>query len=224
MQDIVETQHLMQTFDKTAVELRDTAKWYKEAEPSEANAIDAFQSDALQRCSDVAAEVSEVRPRLEQIIKSWTVYNACVDILTVWLHEGEQVLKAGHVDDIVDHFSDTGQYDERRIALNESGDALLAVVTDPVAQEIREVLQSMNRQCPAIVKSFHQYRQLEVVGKAHDEYSQGVDNLSLWLSSAQASLEQRVLCMHVHLKEYLLCLDVSSLLSYRYIALTVDAF
>ena len=202
----------MQSFDKTQAELKKLAEAYKRADKDQAPALDAFQTEASERWKKVAAEIRSARPLLQEVIKSWKNFNACVDVLTVWLSDGEQVMSTANPDDIQEFFKDVAQYEERLKVLNDSGNFLVGVVTDPVAAEIKETLSLMNQQCPDLVDSFQQYKQTEVIGRAREEYNEGVQRLQNWLTSAQEVLAQRIPCVHAPLKEHLLQLDVSVLL------------
>lgn len=209
LQDIVDKQQLMQSFDKTQAELKKLAEAYKKADKAEAPKLDAFQMDASERWRKVAAEIRSARPMLEEVIKSWKNYSACVDVLTVWLSDGEEVLNAGNPDDIQEFFKDVAQYEERLKVLNDSGNFLLGVVTEPVAAEIKELLAVMNQRCPDLTDNFQQYKQVEVIGRAREEYNEGVQRMENWLTGAQGVLGQQVPCVHAPLKEHLLQLDVS---------------
>lgn len=199
----------MQSFDKTQAELKKLAEAYKRVDKAEAPKLDAFQLEASDRWKKVAAEIRSARPMLQEVIKSWKNYSACVDVLTVWLSDGEQVMSTADPDEIQEFFKDVAQYEERLKALNDSGNFLLGVVTDPVAAEIKEMLSVMNQQCPALMDSFQQYKQTEVIGRARAEYSEGVQRLENWLTAAKEALGNQIPCVHAPLKEHLLLLDVS---------------
>ncbi|KAK7104412.1 hypothetical protein V1264_019133 [Littorina saxatilis] len=205
--DIVDNQQLMQRFDKTQTEMKKLAEAYKRADKAEAPKIDAFMTDASDRWKKLSAEIRSARPMLEEVIKSWKNYNACVDVLTVWLTDGEQVMASGNQDDIQEFFKDVAQYEKRLKTLNDSGNFLLGVVTDPVGEEIKAMLAVMNQRCPALIDSFQQYKQTEVIGKARVEYGDGVERLKDWLSTAQELLGQEIPCIHAPLKEHLMQLD-----------------
>ena len=44
------------------------------------------------RWKKVSVEIKSVQSMLEEVIECWRRYNACVDLLTVWLSDGEQVM------------------------------------------------------------------------------------------------------------------------------------
>ena len=41
----------------------------------------------------LAMEVKSVRSMLDESVAAWKRYSACVDLLTVWISEGEQVMR-----------------------------------------------------------------------------------------------------------------------------------
>ncbi|XP_076463750.1 muscle-specific protein 300 kDa-like isoform X7 [Babylonia areolata] len=205
--DTVETQQLVQTVQKTQTELKKLAEAYKKINKEEAPKVDAFQTEASERWKKVAADIQGVKPSLEEVIKAWRNYNACVDVLTVWFTDGDQALASGTPEEVEEFFKDSAQYEDRLKMLNDSGGFLLGVVTDPVAEEIRERLEEMNAQCPDLLSSFEQFRETEVIGRARSEYDEGVEQMEKWLDGAQGVLNQQVPCVHADLKEHLLQLD-----------------
>ena len=208
-QDIVDKQQLIQNFDKTQVELKKLADKYKNLNKEEAPKVDAFQTEAMDRWKKVTDDISRTRPILEDVITAWKSYNACVDVLTVWQADGEKVMDSGNAEAIQEFFKDVDQYEERLRTLNDSGNFLLSVATDPVAEEIKSVLEQMNQKCPEMMDSYQQFEQTEVIGRARSEYEEGVEGLSSWLQGAEAVLNEQIPCIHAPLKEHLLQLDVS---------------
>ncbi|XP_076442566.1 muscle-specific protein 300 kDa-like isoform X3 [Babylonia areolata] len=206
-QDVVDKQQLMQSFEKTMAELKKCAEAYKKADKTEAPKLDAFHNEASDRWKKVAAEIRSVRPMLEEVIKSWKNFGASMDVLTGWIKDGQHVMASRNSEDIQEFFKDTAQYEERLKALNDSGNFLMGVVTDAVAAEIKEILEAMNREFPALTASFQKYKQTEVIGRARKEYEEGVQRLEAWLVEAQQVLNQEIPCVHAPLKEHLLQLD-----------------
>ncbi|KAL8590280.1 hypothetical protein ACOMHN_006396 [Nucella lapillus] len=205
--DVVERKQLVQNFEKTQAELKNLSETFKKLDKDEAPKVDAFQTEAAERWKKVASEIHSVKPSLEEVIKSWKSYNAYVDVLTVWLADGDQVLASGTPEDVEEFFKDLNQYEDRLRTLNDSGEFLLGVVTDPVAEEIKERLEEMNVQIPDLIGSFEQFRETEVVGRARTEYDEGVEHIEKWLNTAQDILNEQIPCVHAALKEHLLQLD-----------------
>ena len=73
----------------------------------EASQIDLFLEETGGRCKKLAVEVKSVRSMLGEVVEAWKRYNACVDLLTVWLAEGEQVMKLSPEEKEVGHFNNT---------------------------------------------------------------------------------------------------------------------
>nr|KAG5692778.1 hypothetical protein BaRGS_009394 [Batillaria attramentaria] len=204
--DMVDKQQLTQNFDKTLNELKKLAEAFKKADKAEAPKLDAFQAEAADRWKKLAAEIKGARPMLKEVIEAWKRYSACVDVLTVWLTDGEQVMEAS-AEEIQEYFKDLAQYEERLKVLNESGAFLVGVVTEPIAAEIKELMALLNQRCTELAQRFEQYKQTEVIGRARQEYEEGVERLAGWLSGAQEILDQQIPCIHAPLKEHLLQLD-----------------
>lgn len=54
--------------------------------------MDKYFDEVNSRWKKVSVEIKSVQSMLEEVIESWRRYNACVDLLTVWLSDGERVM------------------------------------------------------------------------------------------------------------------------------------
>ncbi|XP_035824390.1 nesprin-1 [Aplysia californica] len=206
--DFVERQRMLESFDKTFAETKKVSETYKMggADKMESSQIDHFLEEILGRWKKVTVEVKSVRSMMEETINTWKRYAACVDVLTVWLTEGEQVMRLS-VEEKEEYFKDLAQYEEKHKILNESANFLIDVSSDPVAAEIKETLLLLNRRFKDLTEGFQSFRQNEVIGKARAEYETGVATLESWLGETSDILSQQVRCVHAELKAYLLELD-----------------
>ena len=101
------------------------------------------------------------------------------------------------------------QYEEKHKILNESANFLIDCSTEPVANQIKNTLLTLNRRFKELIDGFLAFRQTEVIGKARTEYQAGVTKLQGWLGESADVLSKQVKCIHAELKAYLLELDVS---------------
>lgn len=65
---------------------------YFSLDKAEITNIDRFLDEVTGRWKKVSGEIKSVRAMLEEVIISWKRYSAFVDVLTVWLTQGEQVM------------------------------------------------------------------------------------------------------------------------------------
>ncbi|GFO48198.1 nesprin-1, partial [Plakobranchus ocellatus] len=206
--DIVERQKIMDNFDKTLAQSKSVAEKYKMggADKIEASQIDLFLEESAGRWKKLTVEMKSVRSMLDEVIAAWKRYSACVDLLTVWVSEGEQVMRLSP-EEKEEFFRDIAQHEEQHKLLNESANFLLDVSSEPVAAEIQRTLMQLNKRFGDLVNGFQDFRQNEVIGKARAEYETGVTSLDTWLHDSTDILEQTVMCIHADLKAYLLELD-----------------
>ena len=54
--------------------------------------MDHYFDEVNSRWKKVSVEIKSVQSMLEEVIESWKRYNACVDLLTVWLSDGEKMM------------------------------------------------------------------------------------------------------------------------------------
>ena len=54
--------------------------------------MDHYFDEVNSRWKKVSVEIKSVQSMLEEVIESWRRYNACVDLLTVWLSDGETMM------------------------------------------------------------------------------------------------------------------------------------
>ena len=54
--------------------------------------MDSYFDEVNSRWKKVSVEIKSVQSMLEEVIECWRRYNACVDLLTVWLTDGEKVM------------------------------------------------------------------------------------------------------------------------------------
>lgn len=155
-----------------------------------------------------SAEVKRVQPILEDTVEHWKRFVACVDILTTFLAEGEQVMKMSPEEKLA-FFADQADIEEKQKYLRESGDHLVSVTKEPLATEIKETVDNLCVRFVDLSDSYNTFQQVEVIGKARQDYGLGVDRISDWLSQTEELLNAEVLCVHGPLKDHLQDIDVS---------------
>ncbi|CAL1544282.1 unnamed protein product [Lymnaea stagnalis] len=209
--NMVERQKILDAFKKTFAEAKKVAEGYKNggADKTEISQIDRFLEDTSNRWKKVSEEVKSVKPMLEEVILAWRQYTACAEILSVWLAEGEGVMRRS-MEEKEEFFSNLQQYEEKHKILNESANFLIEGATPPVANEIKQMVLMLNRRFTDVIEGFQSYHQNEVIGKAKTEYEAGVNSLSEWLADSLEMLEHKIPCIHADLKAYLLELDKMS--------------
>ena len=55
--------------------------------------MNKYLEDVASRWKPIKVEIGSVQTMLEEVINYWKRYNACVDIFTVWLADGEKMLQ-----------------------------------------------------------------------------------------------------------------------------------
>ncbi|GFR66525.1 nesprin-1, partial [Elysia marginata] len=205
---VVEREKLLEGLDNTLTQTKSVAEKYKMggSDKIEASQIDLFLEETGGRCKKLAVEVKSVRSMLDEVVAAWKRYNACVDLLTAWITDGEHVMTLS-VEEKEEFFRDISQHEDQHKLLNESANFLIDVCSEPVAAEIQRTLMHLNQRFSDLVNGFQDFRQNEVIGKARTEYETGVASLETWLHDSSDILDQTVKCIHADLKAYLLELD-----------------
>uniref|UniRef100_A0A2C9KCB0 Calponin-homology (CH) domain-containing protein n=1 Tax=Biomphalaria glabrata TaxID=6526 RepID=A0A2C9KCB0_BIOGL len=204
----IERQRLMDQCEKIWMDTKNTAEVYKSggADQTEITQIDSFMNDANNRWIELSAHVRDVRPMLEEVIIAWKTFRTSSDKLGSWLTQGEKVIQ-GSKEDIEKFFNDLAPIEEMHATLNQNGNLLADGATQPVADEIKRTLSTLNKRYDDLLSQFHSYHQNEVIGKAVVEYETGVNSLATWLANSSSFLDYQIPCIHAELKAYLLRLD-----------------
>lgn len=108
------------------------------------------------------------------------------------------------------YFEDMAEYEDRHRTLNRSGDYLMETTRPEVAEEVRQTLALLNRRYTELTDGFTNFQQVEVIGRARDEYSEGIRHIEGWLQTTDEIVGPKIPCVHAALKEHLQQLDVSS--------------
>ncbi|KAH9507324.1 hypothetical protein Btru_056910, partial [Bulinus truncatus] len=206
--DTIDKQRLLENFEKAFTETKKSAEVYKSggADKTEISQIDSFLSDVSNRWKEMSVEIRGVRPMLEEVLSVWKKFRTSTERLTEWLAQGEQVL-LGSKEDIEIFFKDLPVFEEQHKSLNHSASFLIDGTTPPVADEIKNILLTLNSRYDELLSRFQSFHQNEVIGKAVVEYETGVNKLATWLVETSNFLECPINCIHAELKAYLLKLD-----------------
>lgn len=209
--DFVDRQNVCGNLDRIYAETKKLAELYKTggADKTEISQIDSFLEEVGGRWKKVSAEIKSVRSMLEEALATWRQYSASVDLLTVWLTEGEQVMTQS-LEAKEEFFQDLAQYEEKFQAVNKAGNFLIDISKETTAVQIKQTLVLLNKRFTNLVVEFQSYLQNEVIGKAHAEYEKGVLSVNSWLNNTIDILDRVVKCIHADLKAYLLELDQCS--------------
>lgn len=94
LQECVHHGNLFKNYDKTYEGCKRKADVYRKANipGEEVQKMDKYFDEVNSRWKKVSVEIKSVQSMLEEVIESWRRYNACVDLLTVWLSNGERVI------------------------------------------------------------------------------------------------------------------------------------
>ena len=92
--DFVQTGNLFKNYDRTYDTCKRNADAYRKAkiDKEEIERISNYFDEVNGRWKKVSVEIKSVQSMLEEVIDCWRKYNACVDVLTVWLNDGERVM------------------------------------------------------------------------------------------------------------------------------------
>ena len=85
---------MFKNYDKTYETCKRNADAYRKtkSDKEEIEKMNAYFDEVNGRWKKVSVEIKSVESMLKEVIDSWRRYNSCVDVLTVWLNEGEQVM------------------------------------------------------------------------------------------------------------------------------------
>ena len=175
----------------------------------EAESIAQFMAQQESDWKKISVEIKSIQSMFEEGIDKWKCYNACLDVLTAWITEGEAVMN-GSMEDKQQHFSELPEMEEKHKLMNDSANFLIETTKEPIAAEIKQTVLMINRRFKDLVDGFHHFQQVEVIGRARQNYGEGVQRISEWLKSAEELLVQEVPCVHTSLKDHLQDMDVSA--------------
>ena len=93
-QEFVHRGNLFKNYDKTYDACKKNSDAYRRANipKDEIEKMNTYFDEVNGRWKKVSVEIKSVQSMLEEVIDCWRKYNACVDVLTVWLNEGEAVM------------------------------------------------------------------------------------------------------------------------------------
>ncbi|KAL5008450.1 hypothetical protein ScPMuIL_014031 [Solemya velum] len=206
-QEFVVQGELFENYNRTYQDVKNKAEEYRQTgNKEEGAAIDEYVTDVTSRWKKVSVEIKSVKSMFEEVINSWKCYSACVDLLTVWLTEGEQVMRRS-TEEKEQFFSELVEYEKKHKAFNDAATFLIEVCEDSVGAEIKQMVLLLNRRFIELSDQYQTFQQVEVIGKAKSQYNEGVARVSQWLKNAEDLLVQEVPCVHNILKEYLQELD-----------------
>lgn len=177
----------------------------KEQEPI----LKEFISVEKNRWKDVTADIKNVLSSLQGGLDNWILYDSGIETLTHFINEGESVMSRTN-EEKEQHFSEIPEYQEKLKQVNESGNFLMGVCREPLAEEIKQTLASLNREFQNVTESFEEFKKVEIIGKGRQEYAEGVARISEWLKNAEELMMQPIPCIHSNLKDHLQDLSVST--------------
>ncbi|KAL3874933.1 hypothetical protein ACJMK2_037885 [Sinanodonta woodiana] len=200
---------LFQNYDKTYEECKAKAETYRKqgTDKNEVDKMNIYFDEVTSRWKKVSVEVKSVQSMLEEVIDSWKKYNSILDTLTGWLGEAEEMMKSRSTEEKKQFFADMGPYEEKLKIINEAGQFLIETCDEPIAAEIRQTLQKINKRFSDLSDKHQHFQQVEVIGKARKEYQDGIMRLTQWLKNAEELMVHEVPCRHADLKEHLNQLD-----------------
>ncbi|KAK3089398.1 hypothetical protein FSP39_003323 [Pinctada imbricata] len=206
-ENFVNKEQLFPRYDQASQELAKRAEIYRRvAGKEEAEKLGQFLSQQDSDWKKISAEIKNLQSMFENGIDNWRNYNACFDSLMGWITAGENVLNLS-VEEKQAHFSDLPEFEEKHKLLNESANFLIQTTKDPIAAEIKENVMMVDSRFKDLVDAFNHFQQVEVIGRARQDYSEGVERISGWLKNTEDLLAQDIPCVHTPLKEHLQDLD-----------------
>ncbi|KAH3846241.1 hypothetical protein DPMN_088540, partial [Dreissena polymorpha] len=210
--NFVHSGNLFKNYDQTYETCKRNGDAYRKTsdDKTETEKMNAYFDEVNGRWKKVSVEIKSVQSMLEEVIDCWRKYNACVDVLTVWLNDGERVMSSRSADEKQQFFADLANFEEKHKILNESGNFLIETTEEPVAAEIKTTLLMVNRRFKDLVESFQHFKKVEVVGKARKDYNDGLIKLTQWLKGAEELIAREVPCKHAVLRDYLNDLETLS--------------
>lgn len=170
--------------------------------------VKKFVEEENTQWKKVSEDIKNVLPNLEKGLENWKLYNNGIETLTHFINEGESVMSRS-AEEKQQHFSETSENEEKLKQVNNSGNFLMEVCCEPIADEIRQTLASLNTEFKTVTESFEEFKRVEIIGKGKQEYAEGVNRISEWLKNAEELMMQPVPCIHANLKDHLQDLTVS---------------
>ncbi|XP_052236879.1 muscle-specific protein 300 kDa-like [Dreissena polymorpha] len=209
--NFVHSGNLFKNYDQTYETCKRNGDAYRKTndDKTETEKMNAYFDEVNGRWKKVSVEIKSVQSMVEEVIDCWRKYNACVDVLTVLLNDGERVMSRS-ADEKQQFFADLANFEEKHKILIESGNFLIETTKEPVAAEIKTTLLMVNRRLKDLVESFQHFKKVEVVGKARKDYNDGLLKLTQWLKGAEELFAREVPCKHAVLRDYLNDLETLS--------------
>lgn len=93
-QEFVHNGNLFKNYDRTYETCKRNADAYRKAkiDKEEVGKISNYFDEVNGRWKKVSVEIKSVQSMLDEVIDCWRKYNSCVDVLTVWLNDGEKTM------------------------------------------------------------------------------------------------------------------------------------
>ncbi|XP_064624000.1 muscle-specific protein 300 kDa-like isoform X3 [Lineus longissimus] len=205
--NFVEGKRLNSTIDRTLQELKRATDAYKKqvVDPKDSEEIqkaEALLNEANSRWKPMASDLKSCQGTLDKAQKNWKKYSGLVDEFQAYLPQAEKALN-GTPEERAAFFADIGKWQEKNRLLNEAGDFLTDVSTDPVAAEIKQMLANINRRFKECGDTKQEVERQETVEKTRSEYKLGVGKIADWLDNVEGLLEKEIPCDYQSIKDLL---------------------
>lgn len=163
--------------------------------------VDRFMHDTEERWKRVSRELKCCQNMLEECVANWHRWNAGSDEFEGWLCRAEAKLRASE-DERLEFFQDISQWKDKHQQLQDTVTFLIATCEEPIADELRDRFHQMSMRFSAVYAQTKQYMHSSDILRSRQEYRQGSERITNWLTKADGILSKQTPCTTDAIKNY----------------------
>lgn len=155
--------------------------------------IEKFMRDTEDRWKRVSRDLKCCQNMLEEIVTNWHRWNAGSDEFEGWLCRAEEKIQASE-DERLAFFQNISLWKDKHQELHDVATFLIATCEPDISNELRDKFQQMSSRFNNIYANTKQYLHSSDILRNRQEYRQGTEKLTKWLTKAETLLTKQVLC------------------------------
>lgn len=155
--------------------------------------IEKFMRDTEDRWKRISRELKCCQNMLEEVVTNWHRWNAGCDEFEGWLCRAEEKIRASE-DERLTFFQNISLWKDKHQELHDVATFLIATCEPDIANELRDKFQQLSTRFDNIYANTKQYLHSSDILRNRQEYRQGTEKLTKWLTKAETLLSKQVLC------------------------------
>lgn len=163
--------------------------------------VDRFMRETEERWKRVSRDLKCCQNMLEECVANWYRWNSGADEFEGWLCRAEAKLHATE-DERLEFFQDISQWKDKHQVLQDTATFLIATCEEPIADELRDKFHQLSMRFSALYAQTKQYMHSSDILRNRQEYRQGSDRITNWLTKAETILAQQIPCNTDAIKSY----------------------